>query len=110
MPRRIAYDKVVRDKSSNVAKNPNYDGYHHGLPSLVYKSFDKKSSSRGVKSEIIKRQELAEELHKPIIRKFKKRKVYSSFTDNICGNELADMQLIRRFNKEFRFLLSSWHL
>ena len=110
MPRRIAYDKVVRDRSSNVAKNPNYDGYHHGLPLFVYKSFDKRYYSSDVKSEIMERQKLAEELHKPIIRKFKKRKVYSSFIDNICDNELADMQLIRRLNKGFRFLLSSWHL
>ena len=77
MPRRIAYDKVVSDKSSNVAKNPNYDRYHHGLPSLVYKSFYKKSSGSGVKSEIMKRQELAEELHKPINRKLRKNVKYT---------------------------------
>ena len=53
MPRIIAYDKVVRDRSSNVAKNPNYDGYHHGLPLFVYKSFDKRYYSSDVKSEIM---------------------------------------------------------
>ena len=47
----------------------------------------------------------AEELHKPIIRKFKKRKMYSAFKDNIWGSDLADMQLISKFNKGFRFLL-----
>ena len=46
-----------------------------------------------------------EELHKPIIRKFNKRKVHSSFIDNIWGEDLADMQLISKFNKRFRFLL-----
>ena len=46
-----------------------------------------------------------EELHKRIIRKFNKRKVYSSFIDNIWGAYLADMQLISKFNKGFRFLL-----
>ena len=50
--------------------------------------------------------QLADELHKPIIRKFKKRKVYSSFRDNIWGVDLADMQLFSKFNKGFRFLLS----
>ena len=50
-------------------------------------------------------KELAEELHKPIIRKFKKRKVHSSFIDNIWGGDLDNMQLISTFNKEFRFLL-----
>ena len=50
-------------------------------------------------------EQLAEELHIPIIKKFKKRKVYSAFKDNIWGADLGDMQLIRKFNKEFRFLL-----
>ena len=50
-------------------------------------------------------KELAEELHKPIIRKFSKRKVHSPFIDNIWGTDLADMQLISKFNKRFRFLL-----
>ena len=49
--------------------------------------------------------QLADERHKPIIRKFEKRKVYSSFRDNIWGADLADKQLLSRFNKGFRFLL-----
>ena len=49
-------------------------------------------------------EQLAEELHKPIIRKLKK-KVYSAFKDNIWGAGLADMQLISKFNNGFRFLL-----
>ena len=49
--------------------------------------------------------QLAEELHKPIIRKFEKRKVYSRFRDNIWGADLADIQLISKFNKGYRFLL-----
>ena len=51
------------------------------------------------------REQLAEDWHKPIIRNFKKRKVYSGFKDNIWGADLADMQLISKFNKGFRFLL-----
>ena len=50
-------------------------------------------------------EQLAEELYKPIIRKFKKRKVYSAFKDNVCDADLADMQLINKFNKGFKFLL-----
>ena len=42
--RRIAYDKVLRDKSFNIAKNPKYDGYQRGFTSMVYKFFDKKSA------------------------------------------------------------------
>ena len=50
-------------------------------------------------------QQSAEELHKPIIRKFKKGRVYSSFKNKIWGADLADMQLISKFNKGIRFLL-----
>ena len=50
-------------------------------------------------------EQLADELHKPIIRKFKERKVYSAFKDNIWAADLADMQLISKFNTGFRFLL-----
>ena len=49
--------------------------------------------------------QLTDELHKTIIRKFRKRKVYSSFRDNIWGADFADMQLLSKFNKGFRFLL-----
>ena len=50
-------------------------------------------------------KELAEELQKQIIKKFKNEKYTQSFIDNIWGADLADMQLISRFNKEIRFLL-----
>ena len=60
---------------------------------MVYKLFDKKSKGAGIKDEILKNQQLANELHKQIIRTFKKRKVYSSFKDNIWGVHLANMQL-----------------
>ena len=74
---------------------------------MVNKFFDKKSTSgSGVANNKIKQNlQLAEELHKPIIRNFKKRTVYSGFKDNIWGADLADMQLISNFNKGFRFLL-----
>ena len=55
--------------------------------------------------EIISNKELAEESHELIIRKFNKRKVHSPFIDNIWGTDLADMQLINKFNKGFRLLL-----
>ena len=73
---------------------------------MVYKFFDKKSKGSGVNTKPSpQNQQLAEELHKPIIRKFKKRKMYSTFKDNIWGADLADMQLISRYNKGIRFLL-----
>ena len=67
---------------------------------------DKSVSGSGVANNEIKQNfQLAKELHKPIIRNFKKRTVYSGFKDNIWGADLADMQLISKFNKGFRFLL-----
>ena len=66
----------------------NNDGYQRGLASMVYKFFDKKSKGAGIKNEIKENQQLANELHKPIIRKFKKRKVYGSHKDNIWGSDL----------------------
>ena len=59
----------------------------------------------GIKNEIKENQQLPNELHKPIIRKFKKGKAYSSFKDNIWGVDLADMQLISKYNKGIRYLL-----
>ena len=70
---------------------------------MVYKFFDKKSIGSGIADE--PNYQLANELHKPIIRKFKKRKVYSSFRDNIWGVDLADMQSLSRYNKGIKYLL-----
>ena len=64
---------------------------------MVYKFFDKKSKGSGIINE--RNYQLANELHKPIIRKFKKRKVYSSFRDNIWGVDLADVQSLSKYNK-----------
>ena len=71
---------------------------------MVYNFFHKKTVSGGaIKS--MQNQQLVNELHKPIIRKFKKRKLYSSFKVNIWGADLADMHLISKFTKEIRFSL-----
>ena len=71
---------------------------------MVYNFFDKKAADSGIKF-VPQNEQLAEELHKPIIKKFKKRKLCPAFKDNICGADLADMQLISKFIKGFRFLL-----
>ena len=72
---------------------------------MIYKCFDKKFLVEQLKLRICQKKKLAEELHKPNIRKFKKIKVHSSFIDNIWAADLADMQLISKFNKGIRFLL-----
>ena len=63
-------DKVLRDKAFEIASNSEYDGYQRGLASMVYKIFDKKSTGSGIKNEIKQNQQLSNELHEPIIRKF----------------------------------------
>ena len=68
LKRRTFSDKVLRDKAFNIAKNPKYDGYQRGLASMVYKFFDKKSAGGGVNIPLEFNEQLAEELHKPIIR------------------------------------------
>ena len=93
----------MRDKAFKIASDPKYDGYQRRLASMVYKFFDKKSSGSGIVNE--PNYQLANELHKPIIRKFKKRKVYSSFRDNIWGVDLADMQSLSKYNKGIKYLL-----
>ena len=72
---------------------------------MVYKFFDKKLKDSGVNIEVKPSEQLSEESNKPIIRNFRKRTVYSGFKDKIWGADLADMQLIRKFNRRFRFLL-----
>ena len=78
---------------------------------MVYKFFDKKSKGSGISASLANKSanepnyQLANELHKPIIRKFKKRKVYSSFRDNIWGVDLADMQSLSKYNKGIKYLL-----
>ena len=93
----------------DIASNSEYGGYQRGLASMVYKFFDKKSTGSGFKklknttkpSSSI----LADELHKPVIKKFEKRKVYSQFKDNIWGVDLVDMQSLSRKYKGIKYLL-----
>ena len=116
LTKRTVADKILKNIAFDIAKDPKYDGYQRGLASMLYKFFDskvaspdKKSVGSGAKRVNTKithqNRQLAEELHKPIVRKFKKRKVYSTFKDNIWGVDLADMQLLSKYNKGIRFLL-----
>ena len=102
---RTEADKVLRDKAFDIASNPRYDGYQRGLASMVYKFFDKKSTRSDFKKLKNSSSILADELHKPIIRKFNKRKVYSQFKDNIWGVDLVNMQSLSRKNKGIKYLL-----
>ena len=106
---RLISDQKLRNSAYDIASNPVYDGYQRGLASMVYKPFDSKvalldkkaMSGKGIKNNKV----LAEELHKPVIKKFNKRKVYSQFKDNIWGVDLADMRLLSKQNKSIKYLL-----
>ena len=106
LPWRRAVNEALRNKAFNILKNSKHVGCQRGLPSMVYRFFDKNTASvSGVKIEKMSNQELVEKLNKPIIREFEKPEVHSSFIDNICGAGLADMQLLRKFDKGICFLL-----
>ena len=105
LPRRTAPDKILCDEIFDIAKNLKYDGYKRGLASVVCNFFDKKSARGAIRSDIMSNLQLAEALHKPVIRKFERWKVYSSFRDNIWGVDLAGMQLINKYNEGILFLL-----
>ena len=74
LAKRTAADKVLRDKAFKITSDQKYDGYQRGLASMVYNFFDKKSQGSGVNNEIKQNIQLSNVLHKPIIRKFEKRK------------------------------------
>ena len=74
LTKRTQSDKDFRDRAFKIASDLKYDSYQRGLASMVYKFFDKKSSGSGIANE--SNYLLVNELHKPIIRKFKRRKVY----------------------------------
>ena len=102
----------MHDKAFNIAKYSNYDGYQCGPALTVYNFFIKTSvraatlvNKSALKNENMSNKQLAEQFHKPIIRKFNKIKVHSPFTNNIWDVDLADMQLITKVHKGFFFSL-----
>ena len=115
---RTEADKVLRDKAYDIASNPEYDGYQRGLASMVYKFLGKKAAAEpsakhvmgsGIKKDTTKSTArssliLADELHKPVIKKFNKIKVHSLFKGNIWGVDLADMQSLSKKNKGINLL------
>ena len=72
--KRTQSDKVIRDKAFKIESDPKYDGYQRGLASMIYKFFDKMSTGSGIANE--PSYQLANELHKPITIKLKKRFIH----------------------------------
>ena len=80
LAKRTQSDKILRDKAFKITSDPKYDGYQRELASVVYKFFDKKSNGSGIEALLANKSgtkpnyQFANELHKHIIRKFKRRK------------------------------------
>ena len=103
--KRTQSDKVLSDKTFKSASDPKYGGYQRGLALMIYKFFDKKSSGSDVVASLANKSatepiyQLTNELHKQIIKKIRRQKVYSSLRDNTWAVDLADIQSLSKYNK-----------
>ena len=92
----------MKDRAYEIARNGKYDGYQRGLASMAYRFFDKKT-----RLGISVNEQLTEELHKTVIKKFKRTNVYARFKDNIWAADLAEMGSLFSKNKNVKYLLCS---
>ena len=90
--------KILKDRAYEIVLNPIYDGYQRGLASMIYKFFDR------IESGVSVNEELAQELHKPVIKKLKRR-VYERCKDNIWATDLAEMGSLSSKNWGDKYLL-----
>ena len=96
LTKRTISGKVLKERAYEIAINPKSDGYHEEVTSMVYKFFDKNSGASV-------NEELAQETHKPIIKKFIRRKVDARFKDNIWLADLGEMGLFRSKNRSRKY-------
>ena len=80
---RGSISEILKERSNETALNSKYDGKQRGLASMVYRFFDKKRPGVTIKARGNVNEAVAQELHKPEIKKFKRTKVYLKFEDNI---------------------------
>ena len=97
--RELFQEKIIIDQAYKIARNSGYDKYQKALASMVYTFFDKKTELG------ISVNEWVEELHKPLIKKFKRRNVYARFKDYIWAADLAEMGSLSLKNKNVKYLL-----
>ena len=101
--RRTASYKISHNKAFNITKNPKYGGYQRDLASMLYKFFHKSSSAMRAWSEALAMQnKFAGSCIKN--ENMSNKELHSPFISNIWGADLANMQLICKFNKKCRFL------
>ena len=90
----------MKDRAYEIARNPKYGRYQRALANIVYKFFDTKTGA-GVSVN----EPLAKKLHKPVIKKLKRRKIYAWLKDNIWASDLAVMESLSSKNKNVKNLL-----
>ena len=94
LAKRTISDTNLKDRAYGIAINPKYDVYQKELARMIYKFFDKKTELGASVNE-----ELAQELHKTAVKKFKRKKVYARFKDNIWAADLAEMKSLSSRNQ-----------
>ena len=99
LSKRIISDKIMQNRAYEIARNCKYNGYQRALASMVNKFFDKKPGSG------ISGNEKPEELHKQVLKEFKRRKFYGRLKDNIWGVDLAEMRSLSSKNKNVKYIL-----
>ena len=105
--KRTVSDKIVKERASEIALNPKCDAYQRGPVSMVYMFFEKKikSGRRATsKTRANVNEVLAQILHKPLIKEFKRRKVYWRFGGNIWTTDLAEMKSVSSKNPSVKYL------
>ena len=106
LAKRTISNKILKERTYEITRNRGYDGYQRVLANMVNKFFDKKTGAMATsKVGISVKEQLAEELLKPIIKNFKKRKVYARFKGNIWAVDLAEMESLSSMNKNVKYLL-----
>ena len=96
--RRTNSDKILKDRGYEIARNGKYDGYQGTLASMVFKFFDKETGAGvSVNKQL--------DLHKSVLKKFKRRKIYAGFKDNIWTADLAEVGSLSSTNKTVKYLL-----
>ena len=101
-------DKILKDRAYEIARNCKYDGHQRALAGMVYKFFNEKTGTGAIaksKEGVSVNEKLAEELDQPVIKKFKRRKIYARFKNNIWAADLAEMGSLSSKNKKVKYLL-----
>ena len=100
LSKRTISAKILKERADKVARNCKNDGYQWALASMLFKIFDKRTGSGTSTNE-----EIAEELHKPVIKKSKWRQIYARLKDNIWAADLAEMRSLSSKNKNVKYFL-----